>query len=77
MLIECAFRGKHEPKESISQPGHHTVLCHVTKTANYIFPFVLVQLVFGLTDASWIVLISNGPGTYRSPQIKSQVRMLP
>nr|XP_047923081.1 uncharacterized protein LOC106039485 isoform X2 [Anser cygnoides] len=30
------------------------------------------ESVFGLTDASWIVLIFNGPGTYRSPHIKSQ-----
>lgn len=71
MLIECAFHGKHKPKESISQPRCHTVLCHMTKIASYIFPFVPAQLVFGSTDAGLIVFISNGPWTYQSPQINS------
>lgn len=67
MLMECAFHGKQKPKANISQPVRHTVLCHVTKPANYIFPFFSVQLVFGLTDASSIVLVANGPGTYQRP----------
>lgn len=67
MLIECAFHGKQQPKATISQPGRSTVLCHVTKPANCIFPFVSVQLAFDLTDASSIVLIAKGPGTYQRP----------
>lgn len=74
MLIERAFHGKQKPKKRISQPGHRTVLCHVTEPANYLFPFVSVQLVFGLTDASSIVLTAYGHGTYQRPSVNSQAK---